>query len=148
MSYESTASVFRYKNSCILNVEDMTTARSLVVISCKIDITVMCTSKGLPRSRSKICNSYFLLDPACRLEKFKKCEGANFLRNFEVLERERTKQRNKKREGNQSCSIYPEVLQSVCLADNRAVLCVQIKAVECCCENATGSGITNIMEKR
>ena len=82
-------------NSCILNIDD-TTVRSLVVISCKFDVTVMCTSKRLPRSRSKICNSYFLLDPACRLEKFKKCERANFLRNFEVLERERTKQRNKK----------------------------------------------------
>jgi hypothetical protein len=30
------------------------------------------------------------------LEKFKKSEGVNFLRNFEFLERERTKQRNKK----------------------------------------------------
>jgi hypothetical protein len=95
-SYESTASVFRYKNSCILNIDDMTTVHSLVVTSCKFDITVMCTSKRLPRSRSKIFNSYFLLDLACRLEKFKKCEGTNFLRNFEVLERERTKQRNKK----------------------------------------------------
>jgi hypothetical protein len=37
-----------------------------------------------------------LLDPAYGLEKFKKCEGVNFLRNFEVLEREKTKQRNKK----------------------------------------------------
>jgi hypothetical protein len=83
------------------------------------------------------------------LEKFKKSEGANFLRNFEVLERERTKQRKKKkREGNQSCIIYPEVLQSVCLADNRTVRCVQIKAMACCCENATSSGITNIVEKR
>jgi hypothetical protein len=26
-----------------------------------------------------ICNSYFLLDSACRLEKFKKSEGVNFL---------------------------------------------------------------------
>jgi len=30
------------------------------------------------------------------LEKFRKSEDANFLRKFEVLERERTKQRNKK----------------------------------------------------
>lgn len=96
MSYESTASVFRYKNSCILIIDNMTTVRSLVVISCIFDIAVMCTTKRLPRSRSKICNSYFLLDPAYGLEKFKKCEGVNFLRNFEVLEREKTKQRNKK----------------------------------------------------
>jgi hypothetical protein len=30
------------------------------------------------------------------LEKLKECEGANFLRSFEVLERERTKQRIKR----------------------------------------------------
>jgi len=92
----SKAPRFPVQNSCILNIEDMTTLHNLAVISCKFGITVMCTSKRLPRSRSKICNSYFLLDPACRLKKFRKSKGANFLRNYEALERERTKQRKKR----------------------------------------------------
>jgi len=74
----------------------MTTVRSLVVISCKFDINVMCFSKRLHRSRSK-----FVIHISCEIQhvnwrSLKEGEGANFLRNFEVLERERTKQGIKK----------------------------------------------------
>ena len=63
-------------------------------------------------------------------------------------EKEQNKEKKKKRGGNQSCSIYPQVQRSVFLADNRTVLCVQIKAMACCCETITSSGITNIVGKR